>query len=100
MAQRSAKVLVRAGVGYDNVDIKVAGAMGLPVCVVPDYGTEEVADLTIGLLLAAARKICYLSQKVKEGTWPTLEAAGSKRYVHAHSCEKVYSLQHVLTQFL
>lgn len=84
---RSAKVLVRAGVGYDNVDINFAASMGLPVCVVPDYGTEEVADATMGLLLAAARKTCYLAQKVKEGTWPTLEAAGSKRY--ALTCTNV-----------
>ena len=30
------------GVGYDNVDIKVAGEMGIPVANVPNYGTEEV----------------------------------------------------------
>lgn len=89
---RSAKVLVRAGAGYDNVDIAAAGSMGLPVCVVPDYGTEEVADATMSLLLAAARKTCYLAQKVKEGKWPTLESAGSKRYSnHPTACLRATS---------
>jgi hypothetical protein len=36
------QMVVRMGVGYDNVDIKVAGEMGIPVANVPNYGTEEV----------------------------------------------------------
>src|SRR5438128_1319395 len=35
--------IVRAGVGYNNVDIAAAGSRGIAVCNVPDYGTEEVA---------------------------------------------------------
>ena len=37
------KVIVRPGVGYDNVDYVAARERGIPVCNVPDYGTEEVA---------------------------------------------------------
>jgi lactate dehydrogenase-like 2-hydroxyacid dehydrogenase len=36
--------IVRMGVGYDNVDIAAAGRLGISVCNIPDYGTEEVAD--------------------------------------------------------
>jgi D-3-phosphoglycerate dehydrogenase/C-terminal binding protein len=49
------KVAVRAGVGFDNLDIVGWGAKGVPVCNVPDYGTTEVADHAIGLMLALTR---------------------------------------------
>src|SRR5688500_5862976 len=41
------KVITRCGVGYDNVDLAAARAKAIPVCNVPDYGTEEVADSAI-----------------------------------------------------
>ena len=43
------------GVGYDNVDIKTAGRLGIPVCNIPDYGTEEVADHSLALILGLYR---------------------------------------------
>ena len=49
------KVAVRAGVGFDNLDLAGWGARGVPVCNVPDYGTTEVADHAIALMLALTR---------------------------------------------
>jgi phosphoglycerate dehydrogenase-like enzyme len=49
------KVAVRAGVGFDNLDLAGWGAKGVPVCNVPDYGTTEVADHAIALMLALTR---------------------------------------------
>ena len=49
---RRCQIIVRNGVGFDNVDIKAAGAKGIAVCNVTDYGTEEVADHSIALALA------------------------------------------------
>lgn len=53
------KLIVRCGVGYDNVDYSFARSRGIPVANVPDYGTEEVADSAIGLTLALTRGITY-----------------------------------------
>lgn len=54
---RSCKLIVRCGVGYDNVDRAFARERGIPVANVPDYGTEEVADSAIGLTLSLTRGI-------------------------------------------
>lgn len=51
------RIVVRAGAGFDHIDLAAAGAAGLPVANTPDYGTSEVADHAIGLLLALARGI-------------------------------------------
>jgi D-3-phosphoglycerate dehydrogenase/C-terminal binding protein len=48
---------VRGGVGFDGLDLERFGARGIPVCNVPDYGTTEVADHAIALLLALRRGI-------------------------------------------
>jgi len=51
------RLIVRAGVGYDQIAIADCAARGIPVCNTPDYGTTDVADHTIALVLALARGI-------------------------------------------
>jgi D-3-phosphoglycerate dehydrogenase/C-terminal binding protein len=53
------RLIVRCGVGYDNVDYAYARSRGIAVANVPDYGTEEVADSAIGLMLALTRGIAF-----------------------------------------
>lgn len=61
------KVIVRPGVGYDGIDIAAARARGIPVCNVPDYGTEEVADSAMGMALSLARGTHFLNSRLKRG---------------------------------
>jgi len=49
------RIVVRHGVGFDIVDLEACGAAGIAVCNVPDYGTTEVADSAIAMMLAFAR---------------------------------------------
>lgn len=65
------KLIVRCGVGYDNVDGAAARQRGIPLANVPDYGTEEVADSAIGLTLALTRGVYLLSGRLRErrGDW-------------------------------
>jgi D-3-phosphoglycerate dehydrogenase/C-terminal binding protein len=57
----SCKLIVRCGVGFDNVDHAYARKRGIAVANVPDYGTEEVADSAIGMLLALTRGIAFFN---------------------------------------
>lgn len=61
--------IVRYGVGYDTVDLEAASRRGIWVCNVPDYGTDEVSDHAITMLLTIARKIVPLAQGVQAGVW-------------------------------
>ncbi|MFQ5837710.1 MAG: C-terminal binding protein [Thermoplasmata archaeon] len=63
------KVIVDAGVGYDNIDLEAAGRKGICVCNVPDYCVDEVADHTLGLILALTRKISSMNKSVHSGQW-------------------------------
>ena len=71
--------IVRASVGYDNIDLDAARDCGIPVCNVPDYGTEEVADHTMALVLALARRLPLLDAHVRQGGWDWRVAAGISR---------------------
>jgi len=64
------KIIVRCGVGHDNVDSAAARARGIPVANVPDYGTEEVADSALGMILSLTRGIHRLSVRIQDGTPP------------------------------
>ncbi len=63
------KVVVRHGIGVDNVDIQAATKLGILVANNPTYCVDEVADLAMGLLLACTRKIPLLNRSVHAGTW-------------------------------
>lgn len=51
------KLVIRHGVGYDNVNIPALEAAGIPLCYIPDYCAEEVAEQAIALILACGRKL-------------------------------------------
>ncbi len=64
------KVLVRAGVGIDNVDHAFARTLGIPVVNIPDYGSEDVADSAIGMMLSLTRGISLLNSRLRAGLGP------------------------------
>lgn len=63
------KVIVRAGVGYDMINVKACRNQGIEVCNVPDYCTEEVADHAVALMLTLQRKILLHNKYTKKGIW-------------------------------
>jgi lactate dehydrogenase-like 2-hydroxyacid dehydrogenase len=68
-----ARIVVQAGVGFNHVDLEAAGRAGIPVCNTPDYGTMEVADHAIALMLTLARGTATYDGRLRHGneTWST-----------------------------
>ncbi len=68
-SMQRARVIVRYGIGVDNVDLLAAKARGIPVCNVPDYCIDEVADQTLAFMLATTRQVLSNCHAVREGRW-------------------------------
>jgi D-3-phosphoglycerate dehydrogenase / 2-oxoglutarate reductase len=68
-AMQRAKVIVRYGIGFDNVDVQAARQQGIPVCNIPDYCIDEVADHTLAFILSVTRQVVPNTLHVREGKW-------------------------------
>ncbi|HEX2705362.1 MAG TPA: phosphoglycerate dehydrogenase [Candidatus Lustribacter sp.] len=68
-AAKVLKVVARAGVGLDNVDVDAATAAGVMVVNAPTSNITSAAELTVGLLLASARNIAPANAALKGGAW-------------------------------
>jgi len=82
------RTVIRHGVGYDNVDLKALDDAGIPLCYIPDYCVEEVAEQAIALIFASARRVVstrkVLDESSAAGRWdfkdaiPIFRMAGQK----------------------
>jgi len=79
---KKCRIVVRQGVGFDVVDLKACGEAGIAVCNVPDYGTTEVADSALAMILTFARgtAICDAALRADlKGGWTHLTNVASRR---------------------
>ncbi|MBN8843989.1 MAG: C-terminal binding protein [Sphingomonadales bacterium] len=72
-------LIVRYGIGLDNIDLAAARECGVKVAYVPDYATGEVADHTAALILTMLRCVVPLDRSVREGKWDAVGVAGALR---------------------
>ena len=63
------RAIVRYGIGVDNIDLRAARERRIYVANVPDYGSEEVSDHALALLLAVVRRIAARDRAVRAGAW-------------------------------
>ncbi|WP_406830023.1 phosphoglycerate dehydrogenase [Pedococcus sp. KACC 23699] len=70
------KVIARAGVGLDNVDVPAATRAGVMVVNAPTSNITSAAELAVGLLLATARNIAPANQALKGGAWKRSQYGG------------------------
>lgn len=76
------KLVVRCGVGVDNLDIDAFTEAGVIVCNVPDYGVEEVAVHGLALMLSLERKVTLYNRRVHQGIWDENESYAMRRLSH------------------
>ena len=76
------RIFVKPGVGYDDVDIGALGALGIPACNTPDYGTREVADHALALMLTLSKAIAFHDENLRadpKANWrPALNPYGQR----------------------
>ncbi|PRX46928.1 D-3-phosphoglycerate dehydrogenase/(S)-sulfolactate dehydrogenase [Prauserella shujinwangii] len=64
------RAVVRTGVGYDSIDVAAAARLGITVSNLPGINANAVAEYTLGLLLAGARRLVQSAHGVARGGWP------------------------------
>lgn len=76
------RIFMTPKVGFDNIDVRAWAEIGVPVCNVPDYGTQEVADHAIALMMSLMKGITFHTRELKKdprGLWrPALNPYGKR----------------------
>ncbi|CAN5818099.1 phosphoglycerate dehydrogenase [soil metagenome] len=72
------KVIARAGIGVDNIDVDAATARGIVVCNAPQSNTISAAEHTIALLLALVRRIPAADRSLRDGAWKRSDFQGTE----------------------
>jgi D-3-phosphoglycerate dehydrogenase len=72
------KVIIRAGVGLDNIDVSYARKQGIDVRNTPEASTNAVAELVLALMLALARSVVRADTAMKNGTWAKKQLTGTE----------------------
>ncbi len=70
------KVIGRAGVGLDNIDLEAAKAGGIKVVNSPGASSRSVAELVLALTFNVARKVAFADRKMREGVWAKKQCTG------------------------
>ena len=77
-AAKKLRMIGRAGVGLDNIDVEAAKAAGIQVWNTPGAPSTSVAELTVGLILSLLRKIPLADQEMKAGRWVKSQLMGEE----------------------
>ena len=64
------RLVIRWGVGYDQIDAVAAAARGIAVANAPAYASEDVAEQTVALLMACSRRVAWFHERMRKGEWP------------------------------
>lgn len=73
------RLVIRWGIGYDQIDAAAATELGIAVANAPTYGVEDVAEMALGLLSAVARRIPWHDAGLKAGRWALAEERTVRR---------------------
>lgn len=66
---KNCKMIIKYGIGVNNIDVEAATKKGIYVCNVPDYGVEEVSNHAITMIFALSKKLPTITRALREGDW-------------------------------
>ncbi|PIF15099.1 hydroxyacid dehydrogenase [Candidatus Pantoea floridensis] len=69
VAAKNLRVVSRHGVGYDSVDVAALTERNIPLTIVGNVNSLSVAEHTLSMLLALAKRLCYFDNSIREGEW-------------------------------
>lgn len=69
-------IITQFAVGFDNIAIETATELGIPIGYAPNAMNEATADIAFGLMIATARKMFFMNQKIKHGKWGYFDPVG------------------------
>ncbi len=78
-AMEKCKVIVRFGIGYDNVDTVRTAERGIFVCNTPNYGVIDVAEHAVSLMFATAKRLVMMNDIIRDNKWGSAELCQSVR---------------------
>ena len=73
------KGIARYGIGLDNIDVDFASANGIPVVNVPTYCVIDVAEHTVGCILALNARLSFFDRRIRQDSWNIQEALPMRR---------------------
>ncbi|MFC4242941.1 C-terminal binding protein [Gryllotalpicola reticulitermitis] len=79
MSMAPGGLVIRYGIGVDNVDLAAARELGVSVCNVPDYGADTVAEHAVTLLLSLLRRVFLYTDRIRSEGWIAPADAGTIR---------------------
>ena len=82
---KNAKMIQKWGAGYDKIDVKAAGAHGVPVAICVGGNAMPVAELAVALMMAVLRNIQPMAERLKKGDWSRNEYAGRSYLLHGRT---------------
>ena len=82
---KNTKLIHKWGAGYDKIDVKAAGAHGIPVAICVGGNAMPVAELAVTLMMAALRNIQPMAERLKKGEWSRNEYAGRSYLLHGRT---------------
>ncbi len=70
------EIISQFAVGFDNIDVKCATELGIPIGFTPDAMSEATADIAFGLMIAVARKMFFMHKTISRGQWGSFNPTG------------------------
>jgi D-3-phosphoglycerate dehydrogenase len=79
-ASPNLRIVVKHGVGVDNIDISAATELGIPVCITPGANYQSVAEHALAMILALSKNLFFKDSQIRDGIWDKVSNPATELY--------------------